>query len=452
MSINQTPNQFVRQVPQGLLRQWPDQALKRLRHWLSIVAKLLLVLLLSGGGAISAEDHLQQKLSMQVAGWQFNLLTWEMHALREKIGADMTHPARALTLTVAMQNVHDYLARASQIVDLENQINKIYSANHHQVTDKTNRLQQQVDQLRQQQNTIRPTVEQIIQNQIGDELVKAKLQLYGMPMPPVQFTFVEPPKKLIVSPRHRIEIYYGEMVNAEMPLTAIQKAEQTIRQQQNFSAYVTNIGGLGAFPTMVVDRASLDWILSTVAHEWTHNYLAVFPLGLSYFSSPDMTTINETVAEIVGNEVGRQTLQAFYPALATLVEAAAPNGATEASQPAVEQPPAFDFDTEMRTTRLMVDQWLAEGKVDEAEKYMEARRLIFVQHGYPLRVLNQAYFAFNGSYGTSPSSTSPLGPKLFLLRHLTPDLKTFLTTVREIKQPEDLDSALAHWNKHGIQN
>ncbi|MCX6047545.1 MAG: hypothetical protein NT075_20800, partial [Chloroflexi bacterium] len=96
MSVNQTPNQFVNQVEQVLPRRWPRQTLKRLWHWLNFSAKLLLCMWLSGGGAITAVEHVQRELSMQVAGWQFDLLTWEIHALREKIGADMTDPARAL--------------------------------------------------------------------------------------------------------------------------------------------------------------------------------------------------------------------------------------------------------------------------------------------------------------------------------------------------------------------
>ena len=99
----------------------------------------------------------------------------------------------------------------------------------------------------------------------------------------------------------------------------------------------------------------------------------------------------------------------------------------------------------MRITRLYVDRLLAEGRVEEAEAYMEARRREFVANGYPLRVLNQAYFAFHGSYGTSPASTSPIGPKLERLRELMPDLKTFLETVRVFNSVEDLDRALEEW-------
>ena len=40
---------------------------------------------------------------------------------------------------------------------------------------------------------------------------------------------------------------------------------------------------------------------------------------------------------------------------------------------------------------------------------MEERRLLMVEHGYPIRVLNQAYFAFHGAYAESPASSSPIG-------------------------------------------
>jgi hypothetical protein len=201
--------------------------------------------------------------------------------------------------------------------------------------------------------------------------------------------------------------------------------------------YITDIGGLGAFPTMVVDRASLGWVLSTVAHEWTHNYLVFFPLGWNYFASQDLTTMNETVAEIVGNEVGEQTLARYYPELV-------PPPPTEIEPISPEAAP-FNFQTQMRLTRLEVDRLLAEGNIEGAEAYMEARRQRFVENGYPLRVLNQAYFAFHGSYGTSPASTSPIGPKMERLRELMPDLKTFLETVRGFTSVADLDQALADW-------
>jgi hypothetical protein len=174
-----------------------------------------------------------------------------------------------------------------------------------------------------------------------------------------------------------------------------------------------------------------------VAHEWTHNYLVFYPLGWNYFASQDLTTMNETVAEIVGNEIGDYALAQYYPEVVVPVLPVVPEVLPETLP--------FDFQTEMRITRLEVDRLLAAGDAVAAEAYMKVRRQQFVENGFPLRVLNQAYFAFHGSYGTSAASTSPIGPKMERLRDLMPDVKTFLETVRGFTSIEDLDQALNEW-------
>ncbi|MFZ1770455.1 MAG: hypothetical protein WAU00_14720, partial [Caldilinea sp.] len=200
--------------------------------------------------------------------------------------------------------------------------------------------------------------------------------------------------------------------------------------------------GLGAYPTLVIDRAPLAWVLSTVAHEWVHNYLTLFPLGFNYSTTSDLTILNETVADIVGDEIGARVLELHYPELAQ--DLATRAAAVDAGETA---PLAFDFRKEMRHTREVVDQFLALGRVEDAEEYMEIRRLLFVENGYAIRTLNQAYFAFHGSYGTGAAATSPIGPKLEELRSLTPDVRTFLETVRSFITPEDLDKALEQWRQ-----
>ena len=97
----------------------------------------------------------------------------------------------------------------------------------------------------------------------------------------------------------------------------------------------------------------------------------------------------------------------------------------------------------MRETRLHVDALLEAGLVQTAEAYMEARRRYFVAQGHPLRVLNQAYFAFHGSYATGAASSSPIGPQLQRLRAESDDLAQFLATVRWFTSLADLEKALA---------
>lgn len=74
---------------------------------------------------------------------------------------------------------------------------------------------------------------------------------------------------------------------------------------------------------------------------------------------------------------------------------------------------------------------------------MEARRQTFVENGYRLRLLNQAYFAFHGSYATGPAATDPIGPKLERLRELSPNLSEFLRVASSITSVAELDAALA---------
>jgi len=141
---------------------------------------------------------------------------------------------------------------------------------------------------------------------------------------------------------------------------------------------------------MVINTTSLPSLLDVVAHEWTHTYLLLRPLGMHYGDSRDMTTINETVASIVGREVAGQTLARYYPELV-------PPGKSAESAPAVGASTQEDFNQAMRRIRLRVDELLEQGRAPEGETDMEAERQKRVAEGYGLRRLNQAYFAFHGS-------------------------------------------------------
>ncbi len=77
----------------------------------------------------------------------------------------------------------------------------------------------------------------------------------------------------------------------------------------------------------------------------------------------------------------------------------------------------------MRITRVTVDELLAEGKIEEAEAYMEARRVFFWENGYLIRKINQAYFAFYGAYADQPGGEAgedPVGAAVRELRAAEP--------------------------------
>jgi hypothetical protein len=208
-----------------------------------------------------------------------------------------------------------------------------------------------------------------------------------------------------------------------------------------------HIGGVGVYPTMVMRTTDTRWLLSTVAHEWIHNYLTLRPLGVLYSETPELRTMNETTASIAGNEIGNLVIERFYPELLT---ASRPrpgliSAPFEHPDPAELPRPPFDFREQMRETRVTVDNLLAEGRIEEAESYMEERRLLFLQNGYLLRKINQAYFAFFGAYADSPGGAAgedPVGPAVRALREQSDSLADFVNTISWMTSFDQLKKAV----------
>jgi hypothetical protein len=182
----------------------------------------------------------------------------------------------------------------------------------------------------------------------------------------------------------------------------------------------------------------MEWVISTISHEWIHTYLAFRPLGWRYYDSGAMRTINETVASIAGDELGRRVIERFYPEKAPPPAWPQPR----ALRAEGEAKPTFSFGAFMRETRLAIDKLLAAGQIAEAETYMAARRKELAEHGYLLRRLNQAYFAFHGSYAVGAAATDPIGGKLRLLRLQSGSLAEFMQIVAGFKSAVDLEAAL----------
>ena len=78
---------------------------------------------------------------------------------------------------------------------------------------------------------------------------------------------------------------------------------------------------------------------------------------------------------------------------------------------------------------------------------MESRRQIFVENGYRIRKLNQAYFAFHGAYADRPggaagASEDPVGSAVRKLRNQSPSLAVFLNRISWMWSYEQLQAAV----------
>jgi len=250
--------------------------------------------------------------------------------------------------------------------------------------------------------------------------------------PPVSFAFTAPPEVLIVARRDRIGVVRSELLQPGVADPDAERLEQDV-DALGYSSLVAPIGGLATFPTMVLaGNRPLDAVIA-VTHEWVHGYLFFTPLGVRYWSSQDARTINETTAEMVSRELG--------PRAARELGMDVPPGA-EARQPGSQSPSLLQFRALMRETRVRLDALLKAGQIDEAEAYLRERRADFLAAGFRIRKLNQAYFAFYGSYGDAAAGVSPIPRQLGALRAASGSAGEFLRQVGQLTSAQDLARAV----------
>ena len=346
--------------------------------------------------------------------------------------------------------VIDYLRTTHNLMQAEWQIEQIYA--NPDIAEKESSsayVRTQRDELIARQRSIAPLAEATLQSQITDALAELGLTAIGQPIPPVLYHTSSTPLALIVSERNVIQQIANISVLPSLTLDQQINLEGEVAQSLDVSTLVVPIGGVGVYPTMVMETTDLRWTLETIAHEWAHNYLTLRPLGINYSTTPELRTMNETTASIVGSEVGTYVLQKNYPeALGTGSRPGLdPISFQELILPSInsDDPAPFDFRAEMHETRVTADQFLADGKIEEAEAYMEQRRQLFWENGYLLRKLNQAYFAFHGAYADVPGGAAgqdPVGPAVRALREQSDSLADFINTISWMTSFEQLKQAV----------
>jgi hypothetical protein len=257
--------------------------------------------------------------------------------------------------------------------------------------------------------------------------------------PPVDAELGGSPRVLVVSPRDRIARLETDTLRPDLTVDEAESLEQRVESRhEDRSALVVGTGGLSLYPAVVSNRDSYANTVETVAHEWVHHYLSVYPLGRNYFRSDDVRTINETVADLVGIEVARIVLDRW-----PLDPAATPTPTPSPAPGATPAPPRLDFDATMRDLRAEVDALLAAGRIEDAERRMEEVRLQLNGEGYRIRRINQAYFAWYGTYAARGDSVDPLGGQLRDLRERSGSVARFLATVRDATTRDDVVALLA---------
>jgi hypothetical protein len=429
----------------------PAKRLRRLISWLWQQRHLLLLLaalslLLIGEGP--PPGLLDTRIDRRLAGDRFDFVSWEVDALLGKLLQSLIAPQRYMDEDARHDLVVDYMSLVGEIQRLEWDVSLIYVDPNVDDPDAASaELRARLADLRAEQAIRQPLAEAILEEQVATVLVDEGFGVLGQELPPISAHFTPLPTLIVVSPRDCIENIFSLSLRHGLDTAQCEAIEAQIDAELNVSSLVTNIGGLAAYPSMLLESSWLPWVAEVTAHEWTHHYLAPRPLGWNYLESGETRTINETTASITGKEIGRQVIIRYYPELPppelpSLSEPTEEKGEEETPPP---EPPAFDFNQEMHKTRIRVDELLAEGKIEAAEAYMEERREVFVAEGYSIRKLNQAYFAFYGSYADVPgaSGKDPIGPAVLRLRGRSPSLYAFVNRVARVTTLAELEALLA---------
>lgn len=261
---------------------------------------------------------------------------------------------------------------------------------------------------------------------VSEELQRGGVRtIGGAVFPPVTFALAQPPRLLVVSPRTEIRFAHWALLDGATPPAGGVALERAV-EGLDLSALVVEAVAVGTYPALIPPGVAPTAVLQTVAHEWTHGALFFSPLGRAYGTSPEARAINETTADLVGEEVAQGILARLGMMQPERVRGRGDSRFREA----------------LRQVRLQVDRLLAVGDVSGAEAYMEAERQALAREGYRIRRLNQAYFAFHGDYAEGPAASTEIPDALRELRRRSPDLGGFLDRVGRVTSLAELRAGL----------
>lgn len=412
-----------------------------LKRWITILMVLVVGSLLLAFSNYPQGDELQRIRAFS-RPLEFDYVGWTLNALGTKLGQVALGAADTLTPEEQSQLVLEYLELIDRIDQADRRLNEIYADPEITNPESASRLlRQQLSDLEAQRELLGPVAESILQGQVSQIVAELGLTVGGQPVPPVLFHSTPLPTALIVSPRDEIKQLHNISLEPNIHVDQRTKMEDSIDQAFDVSSLIVDVGGIGVYPTMITETSNLNFLTEVIAHEWVHNFLSLRPLGLNYFTNPELRTMNETAAALAGKEIGLAVMERFYPEL--VPPPPPPETPSDPGDP--PPPPTFDYRDEMRQTRVTADRLLAEGRIEEAEQYMESRRQEFWEHGYRIRKLNQAYFAFYGAYADAPGGAAgedPVGEAVRALYASSPSLESFLKRIAWMTSFEDLLNSL----------
>ena len=380
-----------------------------------------------------SSQNINSRLSLIIKPYRFSIVQWELNTISHEVNQLMFNRSEEFDDETGV--VTEYFAFVERIKTLKAEIQQINTGDSE--VDSVS-LEAELNMVQEQGVALKNTAEKIMERQIRETLAQQdifnpidKYIKLRITFPPVNFTLDTLPYLLVISPRQRIESMREILLRPDLSREEMDDIELEV-DKLGVSSLVVRLGGLGTtYPTFVTNEASLWFTIDTAIEEWLHQYLVFKPLGFLYLldltglsRNYEIATINETLVGMVSREIGAIVRETYYS------EYGNNDNQTVESE--------FDFNREMREIRKAVDKYLVQGKIERAEEYMEQKRQYLTLRGRYIRKLNQAYFAWYGTYADSPTSINPIGLELKELRSQSDSLRGFLDTIALMTSRQEL--------------
>ena len=264
----------------------------------------------------SSSPQTRDRVGSAIHGHDHDVVAWELRNFFDK------WLSRAASLFDEGLSEEDAIAEVREYARLTGEVHRIDGTITRAVAlgETVSDLENERAEMDRQRLDIQSRVEELIEGQVSGILAQEGmswrigfLEADGYLFPPVDFKYENSPPVLVISPRDRIELESTRLLTPGLGLEDREDIENEVEElESEYSALVVDTGGVATFPAVVGASANVQYTLRTVAHEWFHHYLVFYPLGRNYWSSGEMVTINETVANIAGDEVGNAAYERHY--------------------------------------------------------------------------------------------------------------------------------------------
>ena len=393
------------------------------RFWLYLILGIVLF-------SSSGSDYFREsKLELASRNHSFSIFWWEVrhipskwvHLLWEMFPGNK--PTDAERKLIVQDYLHSVRRLEKERARVEGSHFAGSVAGSSATKQATENIPNDLEVYEREKESLRGRAEEAVEAVISDVVRAEGLGFpLGILLPPTDFRFDNPPLILVTSPRNSIRLEGTRLIENDIKMVTRSEIEQRIESDGKTSALVDDLAGLGTYPAFVSDQYELRQLTRTAAHEWLHNYWIFHPLGRSMWNSANMYALNETAADIAGNELGDKAYQRLG---GNLKESDLRYGNTAIAAPHLTRI--------LRETRKEVDKLLSENNIAGAEEVMRDQHWHLRLGGYRIRKINQAYFAFRGNYADSPASISPIGAELNEYRETFPTVGEFIKSIATVK-------------------